>query len=86
MTRGGASFAPGPIPLTLIAADFEREIAEVFDGLRQLVRKEICCFRKYLPMRIVDRGSVAEVNSAFEQRRSLHGREISCPDKLNIIQ
>lgn len=64
MTRGGASFPPGTVPLTLIAADFEQEIAEVFNGLRQLVRKEICCFRKYLPMHIVDRGSVAEVNSA----------------------
>ncbi len=62
MTRGGSNFPSGAIPLTLIAADFEQEIAEVFHGLRKLARKEISCFRKYLPMRIVERGSVVDVS------------------------
>ncbi|NMD85941.1 substrate-binding domain-containing protein [Victivallis vadensis] len=65
MTRGTLRSASASVPLTLVAADFERATAEVFEGLARLYRKEISCFKKFLPMRIIDRGSVADIGSAL---------------------
>ena len=65
MTRGTLRSASASVPLTLVAADFERETAEVFEGLTRLYRKEISCFKKFLPMRVIDRGSVADIGSAL---------------------
>ena len=36
MTRGTLRSASASVPLTLVAADFERETAEVFEGLTRL--------------------------------------------------
>lgn len=62
MTRGTLGASSGVIPLTMIAADFELAIHEVFKGLTVLCKKEVSCFKKLLPMKIIDRGSVARID------------------------